>query len=135
MPQLTSMNNFDLHMSNTWQDLQSIFIYGVIFGLLFVLHIFFAAANLELLFRLVAIIISGMILFCGPCLVYLEKSKIRYSLVYNIGMIISCPLSIGLGWAYGGMSTSVYMGLFPLATLIIHYLIRKIHIDYTYGLK
>jgi len=135
MPQLTSMNNFDLHMSNTWQDWQSIFIFGVIFGLLFVLHIVFAAANLELLFRLVAIMLSGMILFCGPCLVYLEKSKIRYSLVYNIGMIISCHLSIGLGWAYGGMSTSVYMGLFPLATLIIHYPIRKIYIDHTYGLK
>lgn len=135
MPQLTSMNNLELHMSNTWQDLQSIFIYGVIFALLFTLHIIFAAANLEILFRLVALTLSAMIFFCGLCLVYLENSKLRYSSVYNIGMIVSCPLAIGLGWAYGGMSTSVSMVLFPVITLIIHYTIRKIFFGRTYGLK
>ena len=135
MPQLTSMCNFQTHMSKIWQDLQGIFIYGAIFSLLFVLHIVFAANDLDFLFRLVAIMLSGMIFFCGPCLVFLEKSKVRYSLVYNIGIIVSCPLSIGLGWAYGGMSTSVYIGLFPLVTLIIHYLIRKSYIGHTYGLK
>ena len=135
MPQLTSMCNFQTHMSKIWQDLQSIFIYGAIFCLLFVLHIVFAANDLDFLFRLVAIILSGMIFFCGPCLVFLEKSKVRHSLVYNIGIIVSCPLSIGLGWAYGGMSPSVYIGLFPLVTLIIHYLIRKSDIGHTYGLK
>ena len=135
MPQLTNMYNFELHMSNTWQDLRSIFIYGVIFSLLFALHIVFAAANLKFLFRTVALMLSGMIFFCGPCLVYLEKSNIKYSSTYNLGMIISCPLSIGLGWAYGGMSTSVYIGLFPLVTLIIHYLIKKSYIGHTYGLK
>ena len=135
MPQLTSMNNLELHMSNTWQDLQSIFIYGVIFALLFTLHIIFAATNLELLFRIVAIMLSVMIFFCGPFLVYLEKSKVRYSSLYNIGMIVSCPLSIGLGWAYGGMSTSVSMVLFPMIALIIHYTIKKIFFGRTYGLK
>ena len=135
MPQLTSMYNFQLHMSKTWQDLQSIFIYGVIFSLLFVLHIVFAATNLEFLFRLVAIMLSGMIFFCGPCLVYLDESTVRYSSVYNIGMIVSCPLSIGLGWAYGGMSTSLSMVLFPMITLIIHYTIKKIFFGHTYGLK
>ena len=135
MPQLTSMCNFQTHMSKIWQDLQGIFIYGAIFSLLFVLHIVFAANDLDFLFRLVAIMLSGMIFFCGPCMVFLEKSKVRYSLVYNIGIIVSCPLSIGLGWAYGGMSTSVYIGLFPLVTLIIHYLIRKSYIGHTYGLK
>ena len=135
MPQLTSMYNFQTHMSKIWQDLRSIFIYGAIFCLLFVLHIVFAAKDLDFLFRLVAIMLSGMIFFCGPCMVFLEKSKVRYSLVYNIGIIVSCPLSIGLGWAYGGMSTSVYIGLFPLVTLIIHYLIKKSHIGHTYGLK
>ena len=135
MPQLTSMCNFQTHMSKIWQDLQGIFIYGAIFSLLFVLHIVFAANDLDFLFRLVAIMLSGMIFFCGPCMVFLEKSKVRYSLVYNIGIIVSCPLSIGLGWAYGGMSTSVYIGLFPLVTLIIHYLIRISYIGHTYGLK
>ena len=135
MPQLTSMCNFQTHMSKVWQDLQGIFIYGAIFSLLFVLHIVFAANDLDFLFRLVAIMLSGMIFFCGPCLIFLEKSNVRYSLVYNIGIIVSCPLSIGLGWAYGGMSTSVYIGLFPLVTLIVHYLIRKSYIGHTYGLK
>jgi len=135
MPQLTSMYNFELHMSNTWQDLRSIFIYGVIFSLLFALHIVFAATNLEFLFRIVAIMLSGVIFFCGPCLVYLEKSKTRYSSAYNLGMIISCPLSIGLGWAYSGMSISSNLVLFPLLTLIIHYSIRKSFIGHTYGLK
>lgn len=135
MPQLTSMYNFEIHMSNTWQDLRSIFIYGVIFSLLFVLHIVFAATNLEFLFRTVALMLSGMIFFCGPCLVYLEKSKIKYSSVFNLGMIISCPLSIGLGWAYGEMTISIIMVLFPLLTLIIHYTIKKSFIGYTYGLK
>ena len=113
MAQLTSMYNFELHMSNTWQDLRSIFIYGVIFSLLFALHIVFAATNLEFLFRTVALMLSGMIFFCGPCLVYLEKSRIKYSSVFNLGMIISCPLSIGLGWAYGEMTASIIMVLFP----------------------
>ena len=135
IPHLTSMYNFELGMSNTWQDLRSIFIYVAIFGILFTLHIVFAATNLDFLFRLVAITPSATNLLRGPCLVYLEKSKIRYSLVYNIGMIITCPLSVGLGWAYGGMSTSVYLGLFPLATLFIHYIIKKSFTNYTYGLK
>ena len=118
------MNNLELHMSNTWRDLQSIFIYGVIFALLFVLHIIFAAADLEILFRLVALTLSAMVFFCGLCLVYLEKSKVRYSSVYYIGMIVSCPMSIGLGWAYGGMTTSIMMVLFPLLTIIVHYIIN-----------
>ncbi len=134
-PQLTSMYNFELHMSNTWQDQRSIFIYGVIFSLLFALHIVFAAANLEFLFRLVALMLTGMIFLCGPCLVYLEKSKIKYSSTYNLGMTISCPLSIGLGWAYGGMTTSIMMVLFPLLSIIVHYIIRKSFIGHTYGLK
>ena len=129
------MNNLELHMSNTWRDLQSIFIYGVIFALLFVLHIIFAAADLEILFRLVALTLSAMVFFCGLCLVYLEKSKVRYSSVYYIGMIVSCPMSIGLGWAYGGMTTSIMMVLFPLLTIIVHYIIRKSFIGHTYGLK
>ena len=102
---------------------------------LFALHIVFAAANLEFLFRLVALMLTGMIFLCGPCLVYLEKSKSKYSSVYNLGIIFSCPLSIGLGWAYGEMTTSIIMVLFPLLTLIIHYTIRKSFIGYTYGLK
>ena len=129
------MNNLELHMSNTWRDLQSIFIYGVIFALLFVLHIIFAAADLEILFRLVALTLSAMVFFCGLCLVYLEKSKIKYSSTYNLGMTVSCPLSIGLGWAYGGMTTSIMMVLFPLLTIIVHYIIRKSFIGHTYGLK
>tara|TARA_B100001248_G_C27245373_1_gene391306 strand:+ start:390 stop:713 length:324 start_codon:yes stop_codon:yes gene_type:complete len=107
----------------------------MIFMLLFVLHIVFAANDYHLLFRVVALLITVMTFFSGPIFMFIEPSQDRYRTIYIQGLVISIPLSIGLGWAYSGMSLGLEMILFPLITLFIHGTIRQSSIGLTYGLK
>ena len=66
---------------------------------------------------------------------FIEPIQERYKMIYVQGLLISIPLSIGLGWAYSDMSVGLEMILFPLITLIIHGTIRQSSIGLTYGLK
>lgn len=68
--------------------------------LLFVLHIVFAANDLEHLFRIVAVLLVAMTFFCAPFL-WLIDSTTKQSL--RIGYIASIPLSIGIAYAYTNM--------------------------------
>ena len=116
-------------------QIRTLVIYCTILMLLFVLHIVFAANDYHLLFRVVALLITLMTFFSGPICMFIEPIQERYKTIYVHGLLISIPMSIGLGWAYSDMSVGLEMILFPLITLIIHGTIRQSSIGLTYGLK
>ena len=107
----------------------------VLFSILFVLHIVFAANYNDLMFRSVAIIITVMVFLCGPICIFLESSKDRYKFSFNVGMTLSSLLSVGLGWAYNDMSMGFVMIIFPILSVLIHNIIKQSPAGDTYGLK
>tara|TARA_Y100000768_G_C23876285_1_gene632969 strand:- start:229 stop:615 length:387 start_codon:yes stop_codon:yes gene_type:complete len=109
--------------------------FSILFSILFVLHIVFAANDNDLMFRIVAIIITVMIFLCGPICVFFESSKERYKFSFMFGMTLSLFLSIGLGWAYNDMSMGFVMIIFPILSVVIHYIIKQSPAGDTYGLK
>ena len=80
--------------------MKAILVFSSTYVLLFVLHIVFAANDLEHLFRIVAILLVVMTFFCAPFL-WLIDSTMKQSL--RIGYIASVPLSIGIAYAYTDM--------------------------------
>ena len=80
--------------------MKAILVFSSIYVLLFVLHIVFAANDLDDLFRIVAILLVAMTFFCAPIL-WLIDPTMKQSL--RIGYIASIPLSIGIAYAYTNM--------------------------------
>ena len=80
--------------------MKAILVFSSTYSLLFVLHIVFAANDLEHLFRIVAVLLTAMTFFCAP-LLWLIESKPKQSL--RIGYTVSIPLSIGIAYAYTNM--------------------------------
>ncbi len=80
--------------------MKAILAFSSTYVLLFVLHIVFAANDLDYLFRIVAILLVAMTFFCAP-LLWLIDSTMKQSL--RIGYIASVPLSIGIAYAYTNM--------------------------------
>ena len=80
--------------------MKAILVFSSIYVLLFILHIVFAANDLDHLFRIVAILLVAMTFFCAPIL-WLIDSTMKHSL--RIGYIASIPLSIGIAYAYTNM--------------------------------
>ena len=93
-----------------------------VFALLFLLHIVAAANDMDVFFRIIAILITAQILFCGFSIQILSGlNELADKKVMNrIGLLISIPLSIGLGRAYAGMEFDVTVLFWVLATLILH---------------
>ena len=114
---------------------RGLIIYALLFSLLFILHIIFAANNQNALFQIVAVVITVMSLFCGLICVLFEAKNELYRYVFKFGMVASVPICMGLGWAYNDMSFGSQMVTFPLFSLLIHYVIRLSPIGDTYGLK
>ena len=107
----------------------------MLFTLLFVLHIIFAANDQNVLFQIVAVAITAMSFFCGLICVFLETKNELYGYVFKFGMIASVPICVGLGWAYNDMSTGIELIIFPMVSLLIHNMIRLSPMGDTYGLK
>ena len=80
--------------------MKAILVFSSTYVLLFILHIVFAANDLEFLFRIVAVLLVAMTFFCAP-LLWLIDSSMKQSL--RIGYIASIPLSIGIAYAYTDM--------------------------------
>ena len=80
--------------------MKAIVVFSSTYVLLFVLHIVFAANDLDGLFRIVAMLLVAMTFFCAP-LLWLIDSTMKQSL--RIGYITSIPLSIGIAYAYTNM--------------------------------
>ena len=80
--------------------MKAILVFSSTYVLLFVLHIVFAANDLDHLFRIVAVLLVAMTFFGAP-LLWLIDSSMKQSL--RIGYIASIPLSIGIAYAYTNM--------------------------------
>ena len=80
--------------------MKAILVFSSTYILFFVLHIVFAANDLDSLFRIVAILLVAMTFFCAP-LLWLIDSTMKQSV--PIGYITSIPLSIGIAYAYTNM--------------------------------
>lgn len=80
-----------------------------VFCALFLLHIVFAAAGIDAMFRIVAFLISIQTigfapltaLLVGPCEASVRRTVAMRSLTVGV------PMAFGLAWAYGGMAWSL----------------------------
>lgn len=92
------------------------------FSLLFLLHIIAAANDMDTFFRIIAILITAQVLFCGFSIqVFSGLNALADKMAMNrIGLLISIPLSIGLGRAYAGMEFEVTVLYWVFTALILH---------------
>ena len=98
--------------------MKAILVFSSTYVLLFVLHIVFAANDMEHLFRIVATLLVAMTFFCAPFL-WLIDSTMKQSL--RIGYIASVPLSIGIAYAYTDMEFQLSATfLAVIATSVTH---------------
>ena len=91
-------------------------IYAGLYLGLFVLHIVFAANDLDILFQIVAFILVAMTFLCGPALWSIHSildSHQMNSAVY--GYLVSLPLSIGIAYAYTDMHLELGASLIALS--------------------
>ena len=95
-----------------------ILVYTVTFVTLFITHIIGAANDLDLLFRIIASIITIQTMFAGLVLHFLkgDARHARYPVV---------ALSAGLGWAYAGMTLEWMILLWVIAAILLQYGIEK----------
>ncbi len=98
--------------------MKAVLVFSSTYVLLFVLHIVFAANDLEHLFRIVATLLVAMTFFCAPIL-WLIDSTMKQS--QRIGYIASIPLSIGIAYAYTNMEFQLGATFFAvIATSVTH---------------
>ena len=88
--------------------------YTGVFVTLFVAHIIAAANDFDLIFRLIAAMITIQTLFAGLILHWIGGKCIhaRYPVI---------ALGMGLGWAYAGMQLSWTILIWVFAVVIIQY--------------
>ena len=91
-----------------------ILVYTVTFVTLFISHIIAAANDLDLLFRIIASIITIQTMFAGLVL-HLLKGDARHARYPVIA------LSAGLGWAYAGMTLDWMIIAWVIGATIIQY--------------
>jgi len=88
--------------------------YAGVFVTLFVAHIIAAANDFDLIFRLIAAMITIQTLFAGLILHWIGGNSIhaRYPVI---------ALGAGLGWAYAGMQSSWTVLIWVTVVVIIQY--------------
>ena len=91
-----------------------ILVYTVTFVTLFIAHIIAAANDLDLVFRIIASIITIQTMFAG-FVIHLLKGDARYAR-YPV-----MALSAGLGWAYAGMSLDWMILLWVIGAILLQY--------------
>ena len=97
-----------------------------IYAALFIAHIIAAANDADILFRIIATVITLQTLFLGGTflLFLVDSSRTARGEAFRIGSLISLPLSIGLGWAYAGMQWSSMILIFPFIAAGAHLALR-----------
>ena len=94
-----------------------------VFGLLFGLHIVFAARDMNAAFATVAALITFQVVAFGPITAWVAspESVTDQRLVLLRTTPLSLAMAIGLAWAYGGMAWSMpaLVGVLG-ATLVVH---------------
>ena len=95
-----------------------ILIYSTAFIVLFVSHIIAAANDLQLIFQVIATLITIQTLFTGFIL-HLLRGNVLHA---RVPVVV---LSAGLGWAYADMEPSWTILLWMASAIIIHILTEK----------
>tara|TARA_B100000767_G_scaffold178645_1_gene166855 strand:- start:1485 stop:1823 length:339 start_codon:yes stop_codon:yes gene_type:complete len=95
-----------------------ILIYSAVFIILFVSHIIAAANDLQLLFQVIATLITIQTLFAGLILQLLGGNVLHARAPVVV-------LSAGLGWAYAGMEASLTILMWMASAIIIHILTER----------
>ena len=113
------MNNDYLEYS-VWKSATC---YSLIFLSLFVAHIIAAANDWDVIFRIIAILITIHTMFVGLICYIIGKRFNEIS--YRLGFWACIPLSLGLGWAYAGMKASWSLILWALFAVIIQLLTER----------
>ena len=105
---------------------QTVLFSAGIYATLFIAHIIAAANDAEVLFRIIATIITIQTLFLGGTFLFflVPSSQSVRGEAFQIGTLISLPLSVGLGWAYAGMQWNPMILVFPLIAIATHFLLR-----------
>jgi hypothetical protein len=108
---------------------RGILLYAVIFCTLFVGHIIAAAKDFDILFRIIATLITFFTMFVGLvthllCISFKEK----YGFV--VGRYASVPLSAALGWAYSGMEFSFFILIWVIVAILIQFITERGLIKY-----
>lgn len=94
-----------------------------VFGLLFGLHIVFAARDMDTAFAMVAALITVHVLAFGPVTAWVgsPESVTGRRLALRRTTPLSLAMATGLAWAYGGMAWSLPAVVGVLgATLVVH---------------
>ena len=95
-----------------------ILVYSTVYIVLFVSHIIAAASDLQLIFQVIATLITIQTLFAGFFL-HLLRGNVLHA---RVPVVV---LSAGLGWAYAGMEPSWTILLWMVSAIIIHILTEK----------
>ena len=91
-----------------------ILVYTVTFVTLFIAHIIAAANDLDLLFRIIASIITIQTMFAGLVL-HILKGDVRHARYPVVA------LSAGLGWAYAGMALDWMILAWVIGAIVLQY--------------
>ena len=110
-----------------WRNsaVKSTLVVAGIYAALFVGHIFAAANNWDVLFRLIALSLTLMTFLLGPCIAMLVSSEVhgQRKKAHRVGALISAPLAIGLAFAYANQSFDIMLSIgFLCLALITHWL-------------
>lgn len=104
--------------------LKGVILSASLYVVMFIGHIIAAANDLDLLFRILAVLITLQTFLVGPSIILFERDCIHQSAM-RIGMYISIPLGLGLGWAYADMGLHWSMILWPIGCVIVHILLER----------
>ena len=109
---------------------RGVLLYGVIFCTLFVAHIIAAAKDFDILFRIIATLITLLTMFVG-LVTHLLCISFKESRGFIVGRYVSIPLSAALGWAYAGMEFSYFILIWVIVATFIQYITERGLINYS----
>ena len=109
---------------------RGVLLYAVIFCTLFVGHIIAAARDYDVLFRIIATLITSMTMFVG-LVMHLLCISFKESRGFVVGRYVSIPLSAALGWAYAGMEFSSFILIWVIIAVLIQYITERGLINYS----
>ena len=95
-----------------------ILVYTVIYVSLFSAHIVAAANDWEIMFRIIATIITLQTMLAGLCIHFL-KGDVKHARLPVVA------LSAGLGWAYAGMNENWEIAIWVTGAILLQLLTEK----------
>lgn len=95
---------------------------AALFAVAFLLHIWFAANDWELMFQLVAIDLFILSHATGPCIIIIggQTNDVARKTAMSLGLMISLPLTIGYWWGVNQMQWAEWLPSTILLPILLH---------------